>query len=142
MKILSMPRLSERKKFFLAFVLLLILSSLSSCVSATLSDKSALEETPSRAASESEAKRMKNCLRGIFELQKQYFLVHNEYIEKTSRLAVDDACNGLTVTLAPQESGYKAFAKIIDGEESVRWSINEQGKMIEYTDPDMDEDLF
>lgn len=142
MSYLDFSRLSDRRKFFFAFVLVVILSSLSSCVSATLSSKEGLEEFPARAATEDEAKKLKTCLHGIYEIQKQNLQVHNAYIHKTSKLSADDICNGITVTLAPQENGFRAFAKILDGDNSVRWSINEQGKIIEYTDPDMDEDLF
>lgn len=130
------------RRLFLLLPALAVLP-LASCVGGTLGDTSEFEMFPLRAASKSEAKDLKRCLKAARAAQEDHRRKTGKYIAKVSSLPLDGACNGLRLGQNRTKTGYEISAGIHEDEQAVLWSVNEKGVIEEHLDPEnTDEDLF
>ena len=129
----------RRWRWFFPFLLLL-----PACVGGSLSNHSEIEEYPLRAATESEGKRLKHCLRSAYQAQMSYRKKTGKAARKFSELPIDDACNGFRVSQKKTNDGFEIIAQFNEGDFTVRWSINQDQIIEEHLDPSLsdDEDLF
>jgi hypothetical protein len=124
---LNHASIQEVKK---SFLLLLLLPA---CVGGSLSNHEGIEEYPLRGANKDEAKSLKRCL-----------LTAHEGMEKKiprAKSKVDDNCEGYRLRHNRTNDGYEIMAQFHEDENTVRWTINQDGVIEEHLDPELDEDL-
>jgi len=114
---------------------------LSSCVGGSLGNPSEFEQYPLRSASESEGKKLKRCLRQAYAAQEKKKKQTGKLYRKASELPVDNECHGLYLHQKQTNKGYEIMAQFHENENTVRWSINQDGIMEEHLDEDFDVDL-
>lgn len=121
------------RRISLAFCLCAILTS---CASASLSEKNDLEEYPLRSATDGESANLKRCLRAVEVVQKDQFEKKGEYFKKTKDLPIGRECLDFLVGLRSNGKKYEAIVQFHDNETTVRWSITDQGVIEEHMDED------
>lgn len=97
-----------------------------------------LEEIGHRRATPKEEKRLDNCLHYIFKKQQALYLKNRKYSFLLKELEPGDRCKDMRVTIEPFNDTYVVSAKIRDGQESVKWSMNGRGEVIEHDDLGVD----
>lgn len=115
--------------------------SLTGCVSGSFGNHQEIEEYPLRSASESEGKRLKNCLRSARAAQLEHKQKTGKFHRKVKELGIDDACQGFILAQKRVEGGYEIMAQFHEGESTVRWTINQDGVIEEHLDSEYEDDL-
>ena len=121
--------------------LLLCFFSLSSCVGSSLSDTTEFEMFPLRAASNTEAKGLKRCLKSAHSAQEEHRKKTGRYFRKVQDLPLESPCNGFILRQKRTPSGYEILAELHEDETAVRWSVNEKGVIEEHLDSEGEPDL-
>jgi hypothetical protein len=123
------------------FFLLAPLFFFTACVGGSLGNSSEFEEYPLRSASESEAGRLKHCLRSAFRLQQAKKAKTGEYFRKASEFPLDSECDGFMLHQKKTPQGFELMAQFHENEFTVRWTINEKGVIEEHMEEEMAEDF-
>lgn len=130
------------KAFSFVFLFVGLLGgSLSGCVGGTLSNHNDIEEYPLRGATDSEAKRLKSCLRAAYQIQEHHKKKTGAYYRKASEMPVDQYCDGFLLAQNATKGGYEIMAQFHENENTVRWTINQDGVIEEHLDAEYDDDL-
>lgn len=122
-----------------AFALFLIF--LPACVGGTLGNHDSIEEYPLRGASDAESKKLKRCLKAAYHFQEARKKKSGTYYKRPSDMPVDDYCQGLLLGQNKTETGYEIMAQLHENENTVRWTINQDGVIEEHLDPEYNDDL-
>ena len=125
------------KIIFAIFCLL----SLSSCVSGSFGNHQDIEEYPLRSATKDEAKDLKRCLRSAYQSQQKEMESTGKYFRKVSELSLDGSCQGFLLAMKHRKGGYLVTAQFHSEETTVRWTINQDGVIEDYLDPQMDDEI-
>jgi hypothetical protein len=96
---------------------------------------------PLRAASGSEAKQLKRCLRAARAAQEYARHRTGHYAKHVRDLPIDGDCNGIRLAQHGTTSGYEILGEIREDETTVRWSVNEKGVIEEHLEPEGQADL-
>ncbi len=104
------------------------------CVGGTLSNKDDLEMYPLRAATEAEGTRLKHCLDNAHKLQERRMRKTGKYYRRTVDMPLDSFCQGFLLAQTNTPEGYEILAQFHEDEQSVRWSVNENGEIDEHLD--------
>lgn len=115
--------------------------ALPGCVGGTFGDHRSIEMFPLRAASDSESKDLKRCLKAARQAQEIRKRKTGKYARKVRDLPVDSYCNGFLMSQGGTEAGYEIRAELRESETTVRWSVNQQGVIEEHLDPETEPDL-
>lgn len=110
---------------------------LSSCVGGSLRTHPDLEEYPLRPATPSEAARLKPCLRAGHAAMVAYVEKHRRYPKRSAELPIDAACQGLFLGLRRTGAGYELMAQFHENEQTVRWTVNQDGVIEEHLDEEI-----
>lgn len=114
---------------------------LSSCVGGSLGNPSEFEQYPLRTASEVESKNLKRCLKQAYAAQEKKKKQTGNLYKKSSEMPVDNECQGFYLHQKRTSKGYEIMAQFHENENTVRWSINQDGIIEEHLDEDIDVDL-
>ena len=122
-------------------LLLLLSFLLSACVGSIFGlapqELEDLQHTRVRKANTEETKKLDRCLHKVFKKQQSYFSNKGKYINKIEALGVGKECRNLHLSLEVSHKSYLVTAKIITGKTMVKWTLNETGEAMEYSDPKM-----
>lgn len=117
----------------------LLALGLTACVGGSLRTHPDLEEYPLRSATESEAARLKPCLRAGHAAMETYRKRHGRYPKRASELPIDAACNGFFLGLRRSAAGYELMAQFHENEQTVRWTVNQDGVIEEHLDEEIED---
>lgn len=109
------------------------------CVSGSFRTHADLEEYPLRPATESEAARLKPCLRAGHAAMESYRERHGRYPKRSAELPVDAACNGFFLGLHRTTEGYELMAQFHENDQTVRWTVNQDGVIEEHLDEEIED---
>lgn len=121
--------------------LCLMAAMLPGCVGGTLSNHADIEMLPLRAASESEAKDLKRCLKNVQLAQENRKKNTGKYANRTKDLPIKQYCDDIVVTQGATPTGYEIRGEIREDDSLVRWTVNEKGVIEELLDPEDEMDL-
>lgn len=117
-----------------AFLALSIALLLSACVSGSLRVDPELEEYPLRSATSKESKGLKRCLRAGHAAMEAYKQKKHRIPRKARELPLDEPCSDYLMTIQPTQSGYELMAQFHENDQTVRWTVNEEGTIEEHLD--------
>lgn len=120
---------------------LLAATSLSACVGGSLRNHKDLEEFPLREATKAEGTALKKCLlaaRYYMELRKEK---EGEAYKRAADIPGKKYCSDYKLSLNGTEKGYEITAELTDDDQTVRWSIGEDGVIEEHLDPGYDDEM-
>src|SRR4051812_13020365 len=114
----------------------LLVLPLASCAGGSLGDTSEFEIFPLRAASKSESKDLKHCLKAAHAAQAGIKRKTGHYVRRVHDLPVDGDCSGIRLKQHGTPTGYEILGEIHEDETAVRWSVNEKGLIEEHLEPE------
>ncbi len=123
-------------KKFLAPLFALLLSA---CVSGSMRVDPEIEEYPLRSATPSEAKGLKRCLRAGHAAMEAFKEKNKRYPRRTRQLNLDDECPGYHMAIKTEAEAYELMAQFHEEEQTIRWSVNQEGTIEEHLDEGMDD---
>lgn len=113
-----------------------------SCVGGSLRNHEELENFPIREATKDEGRELKRCLKAAhyyMELRKQKT---GKPYARASEIPSQKYCSDFKLSLGEAEAGgYEITAAFSDGDNTVRWSINESGVIEEHLAETIDDSL-
>lgn len=128
-----------RMRFFLLFSTILLTGCAGSIFGGTSPEVQDMENIGTRRATKSEEAMLDQCLHFIFQRQKYSYMKHGTYIMKPLELNAKDACaEKIELKLEASKTAYTAEALIQEGKEQVKWSVNQNGEVVEHDDLNLD----
>lgn len=115
--------------------------SLFGCVSPSLNDTSEFEQYPLRAASDTEAKQLEDCLRSVLHAENALVESGGKYSSRISDLKVVDFCPDIHLHVRKKADGFNAIAQFHKDDQTVRWTMDEHGRVTEDAEPEMNEEM-
>jgi hypothetical protein len=114
---------------------------LSACVGGSLRNHKDLEEYPLREATKAEGAALKKCLlasRYYQELRKEK---EGAPYKRAADIPSKKYCADYKLSLNDTEKGYEITAELTDDDQTVRWSIGEDGVIEEHMDTGYDDEM-
>ncbi|RYZ94153.1 MAG: hypothetical protein EOP11_26780 [Proteobacteria bacterium] len=125
------------KRFGLGLALIL----LPACVGGSLRDHGDLENFPLREATKEEGVRLKKCLQAARYYQELRKEKEGETYKRAADIPGKKYCGAYKMGLSKGDAGYEISAEFSDDDQTVRWSIGEDGVIEEHLDPKYDDDM-
>jgi len=98
-----------------------------------MSNHDGIEEYPLRGANRDESKSLKRCLLTAYEgIQAK---------KPRADSKVDEYCDAYRLRHNRTSEGYEIMAQFHEDENTVRWTINQDGVIEEHLDPEFNDDL-
>lgn len=111
------------------------------CVGGTLSDTKDFEMFPLRGASQEEGAGLKKCLKTAHRMQELQKKKTGKFARRLKDLPIDRECDDYLMAQQGRPGGYEIRAEIRENEQTVRWSVNQDGVIEEHLDGDDDQYL-
>ena len=114
---------------------------LSSCVGGSFRNHHDIEEFPLREATKEEGAALKKCLlaaRYYQELRKEK---QGDTYKRAADIPSKKYCSNFKLSLNDTPQGYEITAELTDDDQTVRWSIGEDGVMEEHMDTGYDDEM-
>ncbi len=94
-----------------------------------------LENLGTRQASTIEEKMIDKCLYHLFKRQQYHYEKFGLYLSNIKRLKTKDVCDeSIQLSLQKNNKGYLAIAKIKTKDATVKWSLRDNGEVVEHDD--------